>query len=231
MEIDEAYKMKRQEVRLGSYVMLSVSDTGAGMDNETQSHIFEPFFTTKDIGKGTGLGLSMVYGIVKQHSGFIYVYSEIGVGTEFKIYFPREDGQTEKAEHKTAVRQMSESTGETILVVEDNEMVKNITKQLLVNEGYNVIVFEKGQDCIDYVKSTKKHIDLLVTDIIMPDMNGRDLYENLSYLIPELKVLYISGYDSNIIAHQGILEGGVHFLQKPFTAEALATKVRNAIEF
>jgi PAS domain S-box-containing protein len=230
-EIDEAYKLKRQEVRLGSYVMLSVSDTGAGMDKETQSHIFEPFFTTKDVGKGTGLGLSMVYGIVKQHSGFIYVYSEIGVGTEFKIYFPREDGQAEKAEYKTAVRQMSENTGETILVVEDNEMVKNITKQLLVNEGYNVIVFEKGQECIDYVKSTKKHIDLLVTDIIMPDMNGRDLYENLSYLIPELKVLYISGYDSNIIAHQGILEGGVHFLQKPFTAEALATKVRNAIEF
>ena len=230
VELDEAYKMKRQEIRLGSYVCLSVSDTGSGMDKETQSHIFEPFFTTKDIGKGTGLGLSMVYGIVKQHSGFIYVYSEPGVGTEFKIYFPKEAGQVEQAENKIADAHVSKDTGETVFVVEDNEMVRNITRQLLVNEGYKVLVFEKGQDCIEFVKSTKDHMDLLVTDIIMPDMNGRDLYENLSYLSPDLKVLYISGYDSNIIAHQGILEGGVHFLQKPFTAAALARKVREVIE-
>lgn len=230
VEMDEAYKMKRQEIRLGSYVCMSVSDTGSGMDKETQSHIFEPFFTTKDIGKGTGLGLAMVYGIVKQHSGFIYVYSELGTGTEFKIYFPREDGQTEQAEHKTATGHMSESIGETVFVVEDNEMVRNITSQLLIKEGYKVIVFDKGQDCIEFVKSTNNHIDLLISDVIMPDMNGRDLYENLSYLKPALKVLYISGYDSNIIAHQGILEGGVHFLQKPFTADALAGKVREAIE-
>lgn len=230
VELDETYKMKRQEIRLGSYVCMSVSDTGAGMDKETQSHIFEPFFTTKDVGKGTGLGLSMVYGIVKQHSGFIYVYSEVGIGTEFKLYFPREDGQAELAEQKAVNGQISENTGETVIVVEDNEMVRNITSKLLFNLGYNVLVFEKGQECIDFVKSTKKHIDLLVTDIIMPDMNGRDLYENLSYLRPDLKVLYISGYDSNIIAHQGILEGGVHFLQKPFTSEALASKVREAIE-
>ena len=230
VELDESYKMKRQEIRLGSYVCLSVSDTGSGMDKETQSHIFEPFFTTKDVGKGTGLGLSMVYGIVKQHSGFIYVYSEVGVGTEFKIYFPREDSQVEQVENKIAHDRISEKTGETVIVVEDNEMVRNITSQLLVKEGYEVLVFEKGQECIEFVKSTMNHVDLLVTDIIMPDMNGRDLYENLSYLRPELKVLYISGYDSNIIAHQGILEGGVNFLQKPFTAEALAGKVREAIE-
>ena len=230
VEMDEAYKMKRQEIRLGSYVCLSVSDTGSGMDKETQSHIFEPFFTTKDVGKGTGLGLAMVYGIVKQHSGFIYVYSEPGVGTEFKIYFPREDGQVDKSEIKAESSHESAKSGETVLVVEDNEMVRNITSQLLIKDGYKVIIFEKGQDCIEYVKSTENCITLLVTDIIMPDMNGRDLYENISYLRPGIKVLYISGYDSNIIAHQGILEGGVHFLQKPFTADALAGKVREAIE-
>ncbi len=229
VELDETYKMERQEIRVGSYVCMSVSDSGTGMDKETQSHIFEPFFTTKDVGKGTGLGLSMVYGIVKQHSGFIYVYSEVGVGTEFKIYFPREEGQADKTEIKSTAGHVSKKTGETVLVVEDNEMVRNITSQLLVKEGYKVLVFEKGQECIEVVKSTKDHIDLLVTDIIMPDMNGRDLYENLIYLRPDLKVLYISGYDSNIIAHQGILEGGVHFLQKPFTAEALANKVREAM--
>jgi CheY-like chemotaxis protein len=200
------------------------------MDKETQSHIFEPFFTTKDVGKGTGLGLAMVYGIVKQHSGFIYVYSEPGVGTEFKIYFPREDGKVDKAEIKPDSSRKPAKSGETVLVVEDNEMVRNITSQLLIKDGYKVIIFEKGQDCIEYVKSTEDCITLLVTDIIMPDMNGRDLYENISYLRPGIKVLYISGYDSNIIAHQGILEGGVHFLQKPFTADALAGKVREAIE-
>ncbi len=218
------------DIMPGDYVCLSVSDTGHGMDESVLEHLFEPFFTTKEMGKGTGLGLSTVYGIVKQHSGHIQVFSELGKGTTFKIYLPLVIPQSEVQEEPPVAPSKIREGGETILVVEDNEMVRNITALLLNNFGYRVISFDKGEECILFVEKNTDHVDLLLTDVIMPSINGKEVYERVRKKRPGIKVLYMSGYDKNLVSLHGVIGTGLHFLPKPFTAESLAEKVREALD-
>ena len=228
VELDETYARDHVSVIPGPYVMLAVSDTGAGMDKETRSHVFEPFFTTKDKGKGTGLGLSTVYGIVKQSRGNIWMYSEPGQGTTFKIYLPRVEETAEvmeEAEKKEASLQGSE----TILVVEDDEMVRNMTIKILQKYGYTVLCAGDGQEALEMCGEHKERIQLILTDVVMPGMSGKDLTQELQRIRPGIKVIFMSGYTDNSIVHHGILERGIAFLQKPFTPEGLARKVREVM--
>jgi CheY-like chemotaxis protein len=222
--LDDTYHATHMEVEPGSYVMLAVSDTGYGMDSETLKSIFEPFFTTKERGKGTGLGLATVYGIVKQHGGHITVYSETGRGTTFKIYLPRisKDGQKD-----TTLSTPAPSPGgtETILVVEDDAPVRRLTCTVLTGLGYDVIEAQNGAEAVRLAKDSET-IHLLVTDVIMPGMSGREVSEHLATLHPRIKILYVSGYTADVIGYHGVLDTGIHFLQKPFTVLALANKVR-----
>lgn len=228
--LDETYVEKHAGVQPGQYVMLAVSDTGHGMDAETQRYIFDPFFTTKEPGKGTGLGLATVFGIVKQHQGHIWVYSEPGYGTIFKIYLPQAEGtpqvDTDEAEATTPLHGT-----ETILVVEDAEMVRNLVCETLTAHGYRVIEASHPADAQQLASDYNEPIHLLLTDVIMPQMNGRELYQKLSTLSPEIKVLYMSGYTDNVIVHHGILYEGVNFLQKPFTVHDLIQKIRKVLSF
>ncbi len=227
--LDEAYAQTHPETQPGNYVMLSLSDTGQGMDTETQKHIFEPFFTTKEQGKGTGLGLAMVFGIVKQHQGNIWVYSEPGHGTTFRIYLPRAEETTQ-----LAVTTIPDSTSvygtETVLVVEDEPMVRKLACETLETYGYIVIEAESPNKGLQFAFAYEGVIHLLLTDVIMPDMNGRELYEKLAVARPDLKVLYVSGYTDNVIVHHGVLDEGVNFLQKPFTVKSLTQKVRRVLD-
>jgi two-component system, cell cycle sensor histidine kinase and response regulator CckA len=213
----------------GEYVLLTVSDTGAGMSREVCENIFEPFFTTKELGKGTGLGLSTVYGIVKQNDGFIYVASEPGNGAAFKIYLPR--FKVETASVPSEEIPGKRATGaETILLVEDDEAILNLSKMILENLGYTVLA---GHTPVDAIRLAEEHpgdLDLLITDVVMPEMNGRELAEKLSAFIPNLKCLYMSGYTADLIAHRGILDEGVNFIQKPFLSDDLAAKVRRVLD-
>jgi len=198
------------------------------MDSETLSHIFEPFFTTKETGKGTGLGLSMVYGIVKQSNGYIMAYSEPGRGTTFKIYFPRTEESVspllQKAEGKIA-------TGtETILVVEDEPALRELTCVLLEDAGYKVLESSGVEDALETAKDVQRRIDLLLTDIVMPRMDGRELANQMVALRPDLKVLYMSGYPDDIIVHRGVLAQGTVLVQKPFTKTTLLRKVRETLD-
>jgi CheY-like chemotaxis protein len=208
--------------------MLAASDTGHGMDAETQQRIFEPFFSTKAPGKGTGLGLSTVFGIVKQHGGNIWVYSELDKGTTFKVYLP----QTPEAEHLVEIPQveLESLTGtETVLVAEDEAMVRKLVCETLAAYGYKVIEAQDGKDGLQRVSEYKEPIHLLLTDVIMPEMDGRELYQNVVATHPAIKVLYMSGYTDDVIVHHGILEDGVNFLQKPFTVHGLIQKVRQVL--
>jgi signal transduction histidine kinase len=227
-DLDEAYASKRPGVTPGRYVMLTVSDTGCGMDEATQENIFEPFFSTKGE-RGTGMGLATVYGIVKQHGGNIWVYSEPDKGTTFKIYLPL----SEKAhlEDKTAPKTTDDLTGtETILLVEDDARVRDIAFAILNRYGYTVLVAENGKAALSIVDRHEAPVHLLLTDVVMPEMNGRDLFAKIAAKHPDLKVLYMSGYTNNVIAHRGILDEGVAFIQKPFTVNALGAKVREVLE-
>jgi two-component system cell cycle sensor histidine kinase/response regulator CckA len=227
--LDEDYAKNHVEAQPGHYVMLAVSDTGTGMDEETQARIFEPFFTTKELGKGTGLGLSTIYGIVKQSGGNIWVYSEVGQGTTFKIYLPRVDEEAQQ--YKRAVITGQELHGaETILLVEDEEMVRKLAHQILANRGYLVLEAANGASAVLLCESHHGPIDLLLTDVIMPEMSGRELSERLHLLRPEMQVLFMSGYTDDAIVHHGVLEEGANFIQKPFAPEALAMKVRKVLE-
>jgi PAS domain S-box-containing protein len=208
----------------GDYVLLAVSDNGCGMSPETISHLFEPFFTTKDLGKGTGLGLATVYGIVKQNNGFINVYSEPGCGSTFKIYLPRHTGQAEYQE-ETTLPDTAAHGRETILVVEDNSMILDITKAMLELQGYTVLPAATPGEALRMAHTHAGAIHLLMTDVIMPEMNGRDLASKLQALSPGLKCLFMSGYTANVIAHHGVLDEGVHFIAKPFSVHELAVKV------
>lgn len=213
----------------GEYVLLTVSDDGCGMDKETISMIFEPFFTTKGVGEGTGLGLAMVYGIVKQNAGFIDVYSEPGQGTIFNIYLPRYLGKGEKLRLENPV-EPADRGHETVLLVEDEPALLDLGIQLLKMQGYRVLAAGTPGEAIRLAEEHSGEIHLLLTDVIMPELNGRELAKNLLSLYPGLKRLFMSGYTSDVIAHHGVLDEGVHFIQKPFSLEALAAKVRDALD-
>ncbi len=228
--LSEAYARTHMEVTPGNYVMLSVSDNGPGMTSEVRERIFEPFFTTKEKGKGTGLGLSTVYGIVKQSGGHINVYSEPGIGTTFKIYLPRVEEEEDHLQRKTL--DISLPTGdETILLAEDEQSVRELGARILRDRGYQVYEARNGQEALAIVErypEVKFH--LLLTDVVMPGMSGKELADRLMLSIPHLKALFISGYTDNAIVHHGVLMEGIDFLQKPFTYEGLARKVREVLD-
>jgi CheY-like chemotaxis protein len=226
--LDEAYCRVNPGFVPGKYALLAVSDTGSGMDKETVSHIFEPFFTTKEIGNGTGLGLSTVYGIVKQNAGFINVCSEPGLGTTFKIYLPCCQGQ---AETQDAVQEQITPGGtETVLLVEDDKLLLEFVGSTLKEQGYTVLSAGTPADALAIAREYKSPIHLLITDVVMPGMNGLELKEALMPLYPDIKTFYMSGYTANVIAHRGVLDDGTAFLQKPFSINALAVKVRQVLE-
>jgi len=228
--LDGAYCASHASMREGWYIMLAVSDTGQGMDEETKKHIFEPFFTTKEKGKGTGLGLATVYGIVKQNGGHIWIYSELNEGTTFKVYFPRIDN-TDKEGDPGGMKNNLVGGHETILLVDDEEVVRNMIATTLKTFGYTVLQAESGEEALQiYEQSSEKPIHLMITDVVMPGMSGYELVKQLSKKIPDIKVLYISGYTDNTIVHHGMLNKGLHFLQKPFTPNVLAEKVREVLD-
>jgi two-component system, cell cycle sensor histidine kinase and response regulator CckA len=228
VSLDEAYSQNHHEFNPGHYVQLTVSDNGVGMDQATLAHIFEPFFTTKDVGEGTGLGLATIYGIVKQNDGDITVYSEPGLGTTFKIYFPKIVEDDEKVEEiKDAVEDAA--TG-TILLVEDDEMVRGMTTAVLEALGYTVLVAETPLEAVTMCEKQDISIDLLVTDVVMPGMNGPELRDKIDAIRPGIKTLFMSGYTTNVIVHHGVLDDDMHFIQKPFTLKLLQQKIRNALE-
>ncbi|MCB0191271.1 MAG: CHASE domain-containing protein [Anaerolineae bacterium] len=227
--LDETYVKKYADDHTpGRYVMLAVSDTGHGMDVETQQQIFDPFFTTKAHGQGTGLGLSTVFGIIKQHGGNIWVYSEPDKGTTFKIYLPQIE--TIAATPKTAISEPESLLGaETILVVEDEEMVRTLICETLTAHGYTVLEAQNINNGLQ-LAAEQQHIDLLFTDVVMPEMNGKELYQKVVALHPHIKVLYMSGYTDDVIVHHGILDDGINFLQKPFSVQTLTKKVRQVFD-
>jgi two-component system sensor histidine kinase EvgS len=224
---DEAYCASHAEAKPGQYVMLAVSDDGCGMDKETRENLFEPFFTTKEVGEGTGLGLAMIYGIVKQNDGFINVTSEPGQGTTFKLYFPRTRDADKAVGEQTATA--IETGSETILLVEDEASILRLGTAVLEKFGYNVIAACTPGEAISMAEQSDIRIHLLVTDVVMPEMNGKELKTRIEKLIPDIKVLFMSGYTGNLIVHQGILEGDVQFLQKPFSVSSLVGKVRKVL--
>lgn len=227
--IDATFAARHTGLVAGDYVLLTVSDDGYGMEKETIRNIFEPFFTTKEVGKGTGLGLATVYGIVKQNDGFIDVYSEAGQGTTFKIYLPRyrQGGEESPATERL---EPAERGQETILLVEDEPGILALGKELLETQGYNVLAAATPGEAIHLATEHRGEIDLLLTDVIMPEMNGRELAGKLLSFYPGLKRLFMSGYTADIIAHHGVLDEGVHFIQKPFSFANLAAKVREALD-
>jgi two-component system cell cycle sensor histidine kinase/response regulator CckA len=229
MELDDAYASERPPLQPGSYVMLAVSDTGTGMSLETQAHIFEPFFTTKEVGKGTGLGLATVYGIVKQSGGYIWVYSEPDRGTTFKIYLPRVDEPAEAGRAEKPPARIQRGT-ETILLVEDDAQVRQLTASVLADHGYKVLPAAGTEEGLVLCRANHRDLHLLVTDVIMPGMNGRQLAEQVKQISPRTKVLYISGYTNNAIVHYGVLDSGLWFLAKPFSLSALVAKVREVLD-
>jgi two-component system cell cycle sensor histidine kinase/response regulator CckA len=228
VELDEEYARSHIAVIPGSFVMMSVSDTGVGMTKEIQEHVFEPFFTTKEKGKGTGLGLSTVYGIVKQSKGSIWVYTELGKGTTFKIYLPRAERLI--SEKKKKDKKAEALTGsETILVVEDDAMVRKFAERVLKGFGYRILIAANGDEAVSIAGEYEGPIDLMLTDVVMPGMSGEDLENRLKASKPGIKVLYMSGYTDDAIVHHGILDKGKIFLQKPFTIESLGRKVKEAL--
>ncbi|MGA2388187.1 MAG: ATP-binding protein [Candidatus Sulfotelmatobacter sp.] len=231
ISLDEEYARFHAPLRAGEYVLLSISDTGFGMDSETQSHIFEPFFTTKGP-KGTGLGLSTVYGIIKQSGGYIWVSSETGKGTTFKIYLPKVAEPVETPVHlaSTADNTVTEPGTETILLAEDEANLRYLARQFLEKQGYRVIEAADGAVAMQIAVAHEGVIHLLLTDVIMPGMNGKELAQRVSEIRPNTKVLYMSGYTENVIGHNGTLEAGVRLLQKPFTLQDLKMKVREVLD-
>jgi CheY-like chemotaxis protein len=231
-DIDEAFASAHRGFHPGRYAVLTVRDTGTGMDTQTQQRLFEPFFTTKKGGKGTGLGLAMVYGIVEQHTGAILVQSELGKGSVVEIYLPSAQRTVAAAgvSPRTAGPSLAATKGETILVLEDDDMVRVSVCKLLRRLGYQVIEADGAERCCQLSASHPGPIDLFLTDVIMPDMNGKQVFERLAPVRAGLKVLYMSGYAADVIVHRGIIDKDVHFIQKPLAIEALSRKIREVIE-
>src|SRR5256714_3072488 len=230
-ELDETYTSEHAPVIPGRYIMLAVGDTGVGMNRDTREHAFDPFFTTKEAGKGTGLGLATVYGIVKQSGGYIWIYSEPGHGTTLKLYFPEVSSAAafKTGEYKIMAKEQARGS-ETILLVEDEEAVRGLTSRILEKQGYRVIPAQHGREAMDIVANEEGHIDLVLTDIVMPGMNGRGLVERLAGIRPRIKSLYMSGYTDDDIVRRGFIEPSKSFLQKPFTSEALLQTVRKVLD-
>lgn len=228
VELDEVYARNHVSVTPGRYVMFSMSDTGMGMTAEVRERIFEPFFTTKEKGKGTGLGLSMVYGIVKQSKGNIWVYSEPGKGTAFKIYLPWVDMPLEEVKEKRIEKELHRGS-ETVLVVEDQEEVRRVAVEILRRQGYNVLEASQGDEALLICEQHERPIHLMVTDVVMPRMSGPELAGRLALLYPEMKVLYMSGYTENAIVHHGVLDEGVNYIQKPFEMHGLGRMVQEVL--
>src|SRR6266545_3786446 len=230
VDLHEQYADEHRAVIPGRYVLLAVRDTGAGMDAETQAHLFEPFFTTKGLGKGTGLGLATVYGIVKQSGGHIWVDSELGHGTTFKIYLPRVDEPAEPLEEPSSAPPARLRGTERILLVEDEAAVRAVTRQLLQRNGYDVIEAPEGTAALALLQAGAVTVDLLLTDVVMPGMGGRELAQRVVPRYPGLRVLFMSGYTDDAVVRHSILEDGVNYLQKPFHPEALLRKVREVLD-
>lgn len=227
---DEAARQYEPPMPAGKYVMLAVSDSGCGMDPETQSLIFEPFFTTKEEGKGTGLGLATVYGIVKQSGGFIWVYSEPGCGASFKIYLPRIQEEKEREAVVSPKDALPARGTETLLLVEDEYAVRQLVRGVLESAGYTVLEATHGQEAISIAKAHRTPIDLLLSDVVMPQLGGRDVAKAIERIDSKIKVVYMSGYAEKAIVHQGILEPGAVLIQKPFTPRELVRKIREVLD-
>lgn len=228
VDLDDNYVNKHHGSKKGAHVMLAITDTGIGIPEEIRDKIFEPFFSTKKE-KGTGLGLSTVYGIVKQHGGNIWVYSEINQGTTFKIYFPRVDKEIEQDKFEHYNEEILRGT-ETILIIDDDEKIRDILISMLKMLGYEMLEAKNIESALYIANTYTKDIDLIISDIVMPGMSGPALFNKIKQIRPESKVLYISGYTDNVISHHGILDKGINFIQKPFTIQALSRKIREVIE-
>ena len=230
VNLDEAYAADHYPARAGPFVLLAVSDTGIGMSEETQAHMFEPFFTTKEKGKGTGLGLATVYGIIKQSGGFIWVYSEVGHGTTFKLYLPRVEELAERASQPAQARARAGRGTETVLVVEDEAPVRSVARQVLERHGYTVLEAPSAEAALDIATRYSGIIHLLLTDVVMPGLNGRELASRLATLRPDARVIFMSGYTDDAVTRHGVLEPGSAYVQKPFTPDAIARKVREVLD-
>jgi CheY-like chemotaxis protein len=227
--LDEAFAKSHPEVQTGRYVLLAISDTGCGMNQETLSRIFEPFFTTKGPGQGTGLGLATVYGIIKQSGGYIYVDSEPGRGSTFKIFLPQVESMILNRKSQLGI---SKSPGghETVLLVEDENTLRILIRRTLEMKGYKVLEAEEAEDALQLSARHQGPIHLLLSDVVMPRMSGRELADRLGPLRSEMKVLYLSGYTNDAVVRHGLSEGEIEFLQKPFTPDVLARKVREVLD-
>ena len=230
VELDEVYATDHYPARAGPFVLLAVSDTGIGMSDETQAHMFEPFFTTKEKGKGTGLGLATVYGIIKQSGGFIWVYSEVGHGTTFKLYLPRVEELAERASEPAQGPARAAHGTETVLVVEDEAPVRSVARQVLERHGYTVLEAPSAEAALDLATRYSGTIHLLLTDVVMPGLNGRELASRLADLRPDARVIFMSGYTDDAVTRHGVLEPGSAYVQKPFTPDAIARRVREVLD-
>jgi CheY-like chemotaxis protein len=230
VQLDGGYAACHSQVKPGSYVMLAISDSGCGMDAATQDRIFEPFYTTKELGKGTGLGLATVYGIVKQSGGYIWVYSEAGLGTTFKIYLPVLESPVRVGSEPIVGSSEVASGYETVLLVEDEEGLRGMVGSVLKSHGYKVLEARHPMEALQLSEDYKDEIHLLLTDVVMPQCNGSRLAELLQPERPEMKVIYMSGYTNDAIVRNGVLNDEVHFLQKPFSPGALVKKIRESLQ-
>jgi CheY-like chemotaxis protein len=226
--IDEGYAALHPPLRAGHHVILTIIDDGSGMTREVLDHVFEPFFTTKEVGKGTGLGLATVYGIVQQNQGHILVYSEYGVGTIFKLFFPC-DAERLPASASASVLETPRAQGESVLLVEDELPVLEMGADSLRLLGYTVYMANTPSDALAIAATHQGEFNLLITDVVMPEMNGATLAERIAHLQPDIRCLYMSGYPANFVTQRGVLQAGVHFISKPFTQQQLAVAVRRAL--